>query len=152
MHMEYHYSPRAGMEDARNPPIPFHFFHYASQACASPCSSQLPHSCSAPRRCTTFLPRIPKRTRDFTAEEDVPIWGLEAIYSPSALRVFVYHSLVVIGPIAFWVWWLIRYPNDYQNAAIPIMAVLGLISVFWTIYMYTSASQYDVDSFAMKNK
>lgn len=81
----------------------------------------------------------------------MPVWGLEGVYAPSALRVFLYHLLIVVWPIAFWIWWQVNHPEDYQNAAVPITATLGLVSLFWVIYVYTTGHDEDGRS-EMKNR
>ena len=132
-HRDYEYTPRAGTDDARNPPISRHIFETLVHTCPSPCTWMNPlHDCLIPPSGHMFLQRIPKRTKRSTNDQTSPIWGFEAVFAVSFAYVFVYHCVMVAGPLAFWVWWLKAHPDDWQNAAIPFTVVIGALSLFWS--------------------
>lgn len=131
-HEDYRYTPRAGAKDARNPPFSRHTFEALVYACPSPCTWLIPHDCLWPPSGHTFLARVPKRTKSFMEDQTSPIWGLEAVFAVSFAYVLFYHCLMVVGPLAFWGWWLSVHPDDLQNASIPFTVVIGALSLFWS--------------------
>jgi hypothetical protein len=58
-------------------------------------------------------------------------WGLYAKVDLSFFRTIVYHVIILSGPAAFWGWWLHQWPTDWQNATVPMMVSLALLSPFW---------------------
>lgn len=131
-HQDYQYSPRVGSADARNPPISPHAFESLLHACCDPCTWPIPHDCMPPPASVIYLERIPKRKRSFETDQASPIWGFETVFSPSLAHIFAYHCLMVIGPFAFWAWWLKEHPDDLQNASVPATLVLAALSLFWS--------------------
>ncbi|KAL7936336.1 hypothetical protein V8C35DRAFT_254880 [Trichoderma chlorosporum] len=128
---DYHYDPRAGERDARNPPISPHLFQILFYACCSPCTWPFPHDCI--HLLDTYnLTRIPKRTREFERDPSSPIWGFETVFAVSFSYVLAYHCLMVAGPFIFWGLWLKFYPDDLQDASVPITVVIGCLSLFWS--------------------
>jgi hypothetical protein len=80
---------------------------------------------------------LPKRDAEFkldtpTDPKDEIIWGLEARYAVSAVRVIFIHVLIFALPFAFWGVWQHHFPTDLQGASVPLMGVGTLISVFWS--------------------
>jgi hypothetical protein len=61
-------------------------------------------------------------------------WGLEADYAVSFAFVVVYHLVPLFAALGFWIYWLIRFPDDWQNAAVPMLTVLALYAVLWTSF------------------
>lgn len=78
------------------------------------------------------LKRIPNRQRCFESDQTSPVWGLSAIFAVSSTHVLIYHCIMVAGPFAFFAWWLRVYPDDLQNASVPVTVVLGALSLFWS--------------------
>lgn len=128
---DYHYNPRAGQMDARNPPLDPHLFQSLFYTCNSPCNWPFPHECISPSTTIEHMERIPKRTKSFQRDMTSPIWGLETVFEPCVSRIIVYHCVVVAGPFVFWCWWLDQHPDDLQNASVPMAIVLGGLSLFW---------------------
>jgi hypothetical protein len=58
-------------------------------------------------------------------------WGLEANYAISFAYVAMYHLVPLLGAFGFWIYWLVRHPGDWQNAAVPVLTVLALFAVIW---------------------
>jgi hypothetical protein len=129
---EYRYSPRAGSADARNPPFSPHLFDVLFYTCQLPCTWPLPHQCISPPTSVVHIQRIPKRARCFQKDQTSPIWGLEAKYAVSFAYVLTYHCVIVAGPFAVFALWLKYHPGDLQDASIPLTAVLGTLSLFWS--------------------
>ena len=77
---------------------------------------------------------IPKRKLEveIKTDEREHMWGLQAQHVISFFRVLIYHCLVLGGTFGFWAWWLVKHPDDLQNAAIPVMIALTLLSLFWS--------------------
>jgi hypothetical protein len=86
----------------------------------------------APPDGNNILERIPKRNKCFQRDPNSPIWGLEAVFAVSFAYVFVYHCVIVAGPLCFFGWWLRANPSDLQNASIPVTIALGALSLFWS--------------------
>jgi predicted negative regulator of RcsB-dependent stress response len=65
--------------------------------------------------------------------EDEPeeAWGLRACFALNFVRVMLYHCLVMVGSLVFWIWWQYNHPGDFQNASIPFMATVTTIAVIW---------------------
>ncbi|KAL7911036.1 hypothetical protein GGI35DRAFT_332667 [Trichoderma velutinum] len=129
---DYHYDPRAGERDVRNPPISPHHFQTLFYACRSPCTWPFPHDCIPLIANTVNLARIPKRTREFERDQSSPIWGFETVFAVSFSYVLAYHLVMVAGPFIFWGVWLKFHPDDLQNASVPITVVIGGLSLFWS--------------------
>jgi hypothetical protein len=134
---EYVYAPRPPI--AENPPIPQHEFEMHLNACAQPCRWFAPlHHCMPELSTTSTIQRIPKKDEihafDNPSHEDkyVYAWGLEAKHVVSALYVVIYHLLIFLVPFSFWGWWLSRHPDDIQGASVPVIAVFGMLSLFWS--------------------
>ncbi|KAK0763040.1 hypothetical protein N5P37_004023 [Trichoderma harzianum] len=129
---DYHYDPRAGERDVRNPPISPHHFQTLFYACQSPCTWPFPHDCIPLVANTVNLARIPKRTREFEKDQGSPIWGFETVFAVSFSYVLAYHLVMVAGPFIFWGLWMKFHTDDLQNASVPITVVIGALSLFWS--------------------
>lgn len=60
-------------------------------------------------------------------------WGLHVNVDLSFFRTVVYYVIILLGPVAFWGWWLHQWPTDWQNATVPMMVSLALLSSFWLV-------------------
>jgi hypothetical protein len=77
---------------------------------------------------------IPKKKSEFDVHSDdvgTVAWGLEADYAISFVFVAVYHLVPLLAAFGFWIYWLVRFPGDWQNAAVPVLTVLALFAVLW---------------------
>jgi hypothetical protein len=77
---------------------------------------------------------IPKKKSEFDLQSDdigIVAWGLEADYAISFVFVAVYHLVPLLAALGFWIYWLVRFPGDWQNAAVPLLTVLALFAVLW---------------------
>jgi hypothetical protein len=130
---DYEYAPRPGT----NPMIPPKTFAVCLGVCNVECRRSLLnpwHDCvSLPRR-SYRLRCIPKKKSEFDIQSDdvdAVAWGLEADYAISFAFMAVYHLVPLLAALGFWVYWLIRFPGDWQNAAVPVLTVLALFAVLW---------------------
>ena len=79
------------------------------------------------------IPKICERLQlEVPGQEDA--WGLHAIEYISAIRVVIYHILILTAPLVFWgLWlWYWGHDSDLQNA-IPFFTVISLLSMFWAL-------------------
>jgi hypothetical protein len=80
------------------------------------------------------LQRIPKRdieVMEHGDERDL-FWGLLAVDEISFFVVAIYHVVLLLPSLLFWVYWmLVGHPADFQNASVPFFAGLGCLSLFW---------------------
>jgi hypothetical protein len=118
--------------------LPHIFPHEFEFALRPPCKAACPlasfHDCVEPRCGNAILERIPKRKCRLQLTDNQPeeAWGLKAHYTPHFLLVLVYHCLVFVSTFAFWAWWLFVHPDDLQNASVPFMAAVAIVSMFWS--------------------
>ncbi|KAK8874992.1 hypothetical protein PGQ11_005506 [Apiospora arundinis] len=129
-HDDYKYRPKG--QDAKNPPISQHMFDVMFNSCDIGCNRMLPHDCFQPPGGMDQLERIPKRVRSFQRDMTVEIWGLSTVHDVSFAYVSFYHCVMVIGPLVFYACWMETFPQDLQNASVPISLVLGALSMFWS--------------------
>jgi tetrahydromethanopterin S-methyltransferase subunit E len=57
-------------------------------------------------------------------------WGLEADHAVSFAYMMVYH----LGPLlafGFRAQWVIKFPGDWQTAAVPVVTALALLAILW---------------------
>jgi len=59
-------------------------------------------------------------------------YGIEAVYTASAVMMFWYHAVPVFGWGCFSFWWLRHHPDDLQNAFIPLVTFLAIVAAFWS--------------------
>jgi hypothetical protein len=136
---DYQYEPKPA-EDI--PPIAEHEFSKHFYSCCKRCSNLKKtvlcyfHRCSKPcYRPRGAITRIPKKTWRF--EESGPgrefVWGISGAERQSFYMIALYHLLILIPPFIFWFLWLFRWKHhgDLQNASVPFLMALGLISLFW---------------------
>jgi hypothetical protein len=84
------------------------------------------------------LTKIPKRDRRVIEDGNGReiFWGLYAVEVVSFATVVMYHTIILVGPFVFWALWIAKKPKDLQNASVPVLTVLGMLSLFWVILMY----------------
>lgn len=62
---------------------------------------------------------------------------IRAKYQISLMYVLAYHLLMLAGRGLYWGLWQSEHRGDLQNAAVPITLVVGAMSLFWGMYVYT---------------
>lgn len=130
---DYEYDPRPGT----NPMISPKIFAVCLKACDMNCKWPWLnpwHDCvSLP--CRSYrLGCIPKKKTEFDIQSDDAIavaWGLEADHAISFAFMAVYHLVPLLAAFGFWIYWLIKFPGDWQNAAVPVLTVLAIFAVLW---------------------
>ncbi|KAI4703158.1 hypothetical protein J4E81_002035 [Alternaria sp. BMP 2799] len=130
---DYEYDPRPGT----NPMISPKTFAVCLKACDMNCKWPWInpwHDCvSLP--CRSYrLGCIPKKKSEFDIQSDDAIavaWGLEADHAISFAFMAVYHLVPLLAAFGFWIYWLIKFPGDWQNAAVPVLTVLAIFAVLW---------------------
>ncbi|CAN9306032.1 unnamed protein product [Alternaria alternata] len=130
---DYEYDPRPGT----NPMISPKTFAVCLKVCDMNCrwSWLNPwHDCvSLP--CRSYRLRcIPKKKSEFDIQSDDAMavaWGLEAEHAISFAFMAVYHLVPLLAAFGFWIYWLMKFPGDWQNAAVPVLTVLALFAVLW---------------------
>jgi len=134
---QYEYHPRPpGVHSVQNPPITRNDFQRYLTTCKHPCWwSHVPfmkHRCARPHKDSHKWKRIPKR-KAFMAEQPGDVaYGIEAAYALSALMMFSYHAIPLLGWGGFSFWWLRHHPEDLQNAFVPPVMLLALFAAFWS--------------------
>lgn len=128
----YEYQPRPPA--AEDPPILPHEFELALSACSSKCPLSAFHDGVQPPIGTFAIERIQKRKGMMQVHGDSPefSWGIQAQHVISFCRMILYHILIFAGTFGFWAWWLVKHPNDLQNAAVPLTTVAVFLSLFWS--------------------
>lgn len=51
----------------------------------------------------------------------------------SLVILVAYRLAATLPAFAFWSFWLSTHPGDWQNASVPLLTVLALITVFWVM-------------------
>jgi len=130
---DYEYTPRPGTIPMISPKT----FAVCLKACDMNCKWRWLnpwHDCvSLP--CRSYrLGCIPKKKSEFDIQSDDAIavaWGLEADHAISFAFMAVYHLVPLLAAFGFWIYWLIKFPGDWQNAAVPVLTVLAIFAVLW---------------------
>jgi hypothetical protein len=60
--------------------------------------------------------------------------GLEAEHAISFAFMAVYHLVPLLAAFGFWMYWLMKFPGDWHNAAVPVLTVLALSAVLWVLF------------------
>ncbi|KAI4911823.1 hypothetical protein J4E90_006640 [Alternaria incomplexa] len=69
---------------------------------------------------------------DIQSDDAIAVaWGLEADHAISFAFMAVYHLVPLLAAFGFWIYWLIKFPGDWQNAAVPVLTVLAIFAVLW---------------------
>jgi hypothetical protein len=135
----YHYKPKPV---EHMPPISPHEFYRRFHSCCGSCKTsktafpRFPHYCKKTcRRSMEALERIPKRTLlvEILGDSRDIFWGIHAVERLSFFMTAIYHILILAPPLIFWFLWLFQWGHsgDLQNAAVPFLSALGLVSLFW---------------------
>ena len=132
---EYHFAPRPPTQMPPIKPEEFKCRFYACYRGGNKHHHFFP-KCRRPcRDKQDALNRIPKRDRDVIEDGDNReiFWGLVAVEQISFFMVAMYHSVILAPCLTFWMIWLFawHHPGDLQNASVPLLAVLPLLSLFW---------------------
>lgn len=69
-------------------------------------------------------------------DERETVWGIQAHYTPKALMVVFYHVIMFVGPLIFFIVWLIRHPGDLQNASVPLVTTVAMAALIWSCFIY----------------
>lgn len=130
---QYEYAPRP--PKAEPPLIDPRMYHILLSECQPVCYWRFSpwHHCIHLDPGCIHVKKLPKRndgSRLFTSDEDLA-FGLEADYMLSLRILAAYHVLTIVPAFAFWAFWLTYHPGDLQNACVPLMTVVALITVFW---------------------
>lgn len=83
---------------------------------------------------TAILEAFPVRTTGQMTRLEKHGWGLHAGEHLSFWRITSLAAFVLVGPIAFFVYWLIVYPGDLQNASVPLGLAFGFIGTFAVLF------------------
>lgn len=85
------------------------------------------------------LQQLPRRLRKWNIDKDEKdeAWGLNAVFAVSFCRVVLYHLLILTGSLLFWGIRLGKWARVWQNASVPFMAVVALVSLFWLPFART---------------
>ena len=131
---QYEYQPRPPI--AKRPLISPELFKVLLNECNTKCWRRiLPwHECIEVNSEANYLSRIPKKKGDFDVSEkggERVAFGIEADYVPSMIVFAIYHLLAILPSFAFWSYWLAYHEGDWQNASVPLLTTVALITVFW---------------------
>jgi len=139
---DYEYLPRP--PTAKNPLIDPELFAKCLEACDEDCmwSAFGPplHDCFQLSSLPDILRCIPKKKSEFDVQSKPKVedfaWGLEAGYAVSFLFLSVYHLIPIVSGFGFWVYWMVSHSGDLQNASVPTIANLALMTFFWVLFAY----------------
>ena len=127
------YTPRR--PDAKLPLIDPATFWFLLSECSAMCWwSILPwHDCIhlQSNHCTTQIPKKLSDIEPLLQAGNGFAFGIEADYVLSLRILAAYHLMTIVPAFAFWMYWLSKHPGDWQNASVPLLTVLALITVFW---------------------
>ncbi|KAI4629850.1 uncharacterized protein J4E87_003037 [Alternaria ethzedia] len=113
---DYEYAPKPGTVPMISPKT----FAVCLKACDMNCKWPLVnpwHDC--------------KSEFDIRSDAIAVAWGLEADHAISFAFMAVYHLVPLLAAFGFWIYWLIKFPGDWQNAAVPVLTVLAIFAVLW---------------------
>ena len=133
---DYQYRPKPV---EKMPPITKHEFKRRFYACYQHCFPAIfnPfHQCWKPcQHSLGAVDRLPKRVRPLELGGDAReiFWGLYVVEHICFYRVAAFHTIVIMPALVFWFLWLFYWGHsgDLQNASVPFLCALGIISLFW---------------------
>jgi hypothetical protein len=135
---DYEYTPRPPKATPEKL-ITQHEFEVYVRLCLSPCwvARFLPftHECSFARNSAVdYIDKLPKYNKmlDKQVQDAEHVWGIQARYIVSGIRVVMIHVFIMLVSGGFWVWWQWGHLEDLQGAAVPFTAVFLLVSTFWS--------------------
>jgi hypothetical protein len=137
---EYEYSPRPPDVTVEHPGISRHEFEIIVRLCITPClftSFPILHDCiSIEENATYIIGRLPKKKTEFQInvqeQRNECVWGIQARYVVSALRVVIIHVIILGVSFGVWIWWQRKHPDDLQGASVPLTVAGILVSTFWS--------------------
>lgn len=111
-------------------PQPFHFRHHRKCHCVR-LKRQI-HS----REIISLLPRKLARLDELSDSREL-FWGLYARQKIYFWRILVYNVVCISPLIWFFFMWLFRWGHDkdMQNASVPLMVMISLLSIFWATFI-----------------
>ncbi|KAI1660367.1 hypothetical protein F4813DRAFT_349696 [Daldinia decipiens] len=135
---DYEYTPKP-MKPI--PPISKHEFFKRFYACHNPRPiSHWYHECKM-LGCSSYkiLKLFPKKKTELNeaAESNEDFWGIYAREHISFLWVLGYNLICILPMLAFFVAWILPegYGTDLQNPSMPFSMMLGMLSLFWSIFL-----------------
>lgn len=131
------------------PPISEHEFYkrFYSSSPPRPLHWHVLHS-KTTRKCTQFKRRghcreiielLPKKLSllDEGGDQREFFWGMFAREVVCLRWVFFYNVICMLPLVWFFFMWIFRWghASDLQDASVPVTMVLGMLSVFWSIFL-----------------
>lgn len=83
---------------------------------------------------TAILEAFPVRTAGAMTRAEKHGWGLHAQEHLGFWRIVCLTAGLLVGPCAFFVYWLVVYPGDLQNASVPLALAFGFIGTFAVLF------------------
>lgn len=117
------------------PPIIPHIFKVRFYECTRGGRSHKHWWRACRMRCSNrkdYLEKIPKRDHEIEEDDDEPetFWGLLAMEEIQFIRIALYTMLILVGPLAFWVFWMKSgHSADLQDATVPLMVAFSSIAL-----------------------
>jgi hypothetical protein len=133
---DYEYKPRPPTATPEKL-ITQHEFEIYVRLCLQPCWIRLipfTHECCFTRdSAVDYVDKLPKFNKllDKQVQGAEHVWGIQARYVVSAVRVAIIHALILFVSFGLWIWWQWRHPDDLQGAAVPLTVAGVLMSTFW---------------------
>lgn len=84
----------------------------------------------------TTLLTFPKKLNGQLGHNEKHGWGLRACKHLSFFRTSILSMVILAGPIAFFVYWLLGHPGDLQNASVPMFLAFAAIGTFIVLPHY----------------
>ncbi|KAF2679312.1 hypothetical protein K458DRAFT_314529 [Lentithecium fluviatile CBS 122367] len=138
---KYDYYPKDIVE---MPPITEHEFNKRFYSCAPKFHILCHKNCHCfkiqkqahNREIINLLPKKLSQFDDQSDQRDL-FWGLYARQQPLFWRVGVYNALCISPLVWFFFMWIFHWGHDgdMQNASVPLMIMMSLLSVFWATFM-----------------
>ncbi|KAI1374084.1 hypothetical protein F4677DRAFT_447730 [Hypoxylon crocopeplum] len=135
---DYEYRPRP-MDSI--PPVSEHEFRKRFYACPKPQPLRhWYHRCKAlGTHSYDILEFFPKKKTELEEGGDKRenFWGIYAREIISLRWVLFYNFLCVLPMLAFFTVWILPagYSTDLQNASVPFTMMLGMLSLFWSVFL-----------------
>lgn len=138
---DYEYSPRPPQQHV--PLIAPELFAVWLNECSSTCWAcwfrwHQPQRIPNGRSIITKIPKKNKRFEFSTPEPVEPLaFGMQADFVCSFFLMAIYYCIPLTGSFAFWIFWLLNNPDDWQNASVPLITVLSLYVAVWSLHSMT---------------
>ncbi|KAL4880350.1 hypothetical protein BJY04DRAFT_219346 [Aspergillus karnatakaensis] len=126
------------------PPITEHEFYSRFYACYAPSSSpmHLLHTCRRHRgHCSDALNLLPKKKtklEEHGAQRE-RFWGIFAQEVVCFRWIVGYNIVCMLPMVIFLILWMLPlgYKGDLQNASVPATVMVGMLTLFWTVFLGT---------------